>query len=491
MKMTHTGRVFCARLGQLRKFVPAALLLVYFVFLIREGAFIAGGADSSGYLNAARLIREGQLVQPVRTLRELNLPADFTNTFVALGFIDRPVPGTMAPTYPLGLPLLMALGSLAGQWGAFVIVPLCAAGSLALTYAVARELGAEKRWAFAASVSLAVSATFIYQALQPMSDVPALCFVLLSIWAALRSVRGSILWAAAAGAMYGYSVLIRPSNVFVVLPLVIALRMRWRSLLAAGAAAVPFGLIQLALGWWLYGDPLRTGYGDSSGLVELSFIPERLRFYGYWLTVLLTPLVFPAGLLVAGVRGIDRWTRALLTAWFGVFFAFYCAYYFADAWWYTRFVLPAFPAVIIGSVLLFSRLPGRWERAALITFLAAVIGAGWWWWEKFDPQLVDRGEQIYADTAVLVRQRVPPRSLVVASQFSGSLLFYNRMETVRYEWVDPDKFQLLRAHAYNAGYQGIYALVRDYEVERMKEKTGADWVPIEKHRDAYLFRMKR
>jgi len=44
------------------------LLALYAAFLSRHTAVVAGGADSSGYLNSARLFREGNLRETLRAL---------------------------------------------------------------------------------------------------------------------------------------------------------------------------------------------------------------------------------------------------------------------------------------------------------------------------------------------------------------------------------------------------------------------------------------
>ena len=42
------------------------VLALYAAFLFRHTAVVAGGADSSGYLNSARLLREGRLRETLR-----------------------------------------------------------------------------------------------------------------------------------------------------------------------------------------------------------------------------------------------------------------------------------------------------------------------------------------------------------------------------------------------------------------------------------------
>src|SRR5678809_1157742 len=89
----------------------AALFLAYALVLFHHTVFAVGGSDSSGYLNAARLFSEGRVTTPIRGLRRLGFTNEFADNFIPLGFTSGPRPGTMAPSYPPGLPLHMALAA--------------------------------------------------------------------------------------------------------------------------------------------------------------------------------------------------------------------------------------------------------------------------------------------------------------------------------------------------------------------------------------------
>src|SRR6185295_8647367 len=57
--------------------VPLVLAVVaatYAWFLVQRGASYAGGSDSSGYLNSARLLAHGKVSEPVRTIPGLSPP---------------------------------------------------------------------------------------------------------------------------------------------------------------------------------------------------------------------------------------------------------------------------------------------------------------------------------------------------------------------------------------------------------------------------------
>ena len=90
---------------KLDKRVVAIAVSVYAVTLFLHRSTGAGGADSSGYLNEARMMAAGKTSQPIRLLTTLHLPSEYSYVFTPLGFApSRRHPGQMVPTYPPGLP---------------------------------------------------------------------------------------------------------------------------------------------------------------------------------------------------------------------------------------------------------------------------------------------------------------------------------------------------------------------------------------------------
>src|SRR5256884_539484 len=220
----------------------AALLVAYALVLLHHTSFSAGGSDSSGYVNGARLLAEGRAREPIRGLARLGLSSDFAPVFTPLGYTAARQPGTMAPSYPPGLPLHMALAALLTGWsrGPFFVSPIAGLVCLVLLYALGRELDLPPPLALAGCALLAFNPTFVFQTLQPMSDVLATAWALAAVLAAYRARGGSVLWAAAAGAAFGVGVLVRPTNALVLLPLLVALPARAGSWLSFAAGGVPF-----------------------------------------------------------------------------------------------------------------------------------------------------------------------------------------------------------------------------------------------------------
>lgn len=456
----------------------AIALLWYAVFLYRNTVFVAGGSDSSGYANAARAFLNGRLVTRPPMLDALHLADEWALAFAPLGHWKGPKPGTVVPTYPLGLPAQMAmLASLLGERaGIFLLVPLCAIGSLFAMYFLARELGVEPEWSLVGAAILAAFPTFTYMAIQPMSDVPAVLWCTLSILAALKAERRPGL-AIIAGALFGVAVAIRPNNVLLIVPLLMIFGKQLKPLALFAAGAAPFAAVLMYANAALYGSPLETGYGSMAELIALKYFRPRFLHYTKWLLLLGTPLLFPLGLLSK---------KRVLAGWFAAFFLFYCFYEHYREWWYTRFLLPAIPALIVGALLVTS----AWDRRIRAVLLISVVVAGAYWSDHYGVQVFDRGEQIYITSVEGMEAVIPERSVVIAMQMSGAIRFYTGRPAVRYDLIDPDKFQVLRAHASATGHRW-YALLSDFEVGEANKKTGARWTPIARWKDVSLYELTR
>src|SRR5260370_27616428 len=110
--------------------------------LFLHGSAAAGSADSSGYLNEARMMAAGKPSLPIRLLSTLHLPSEYAYVFTPLGFApSRRHPGRMVPTYPPGLPAHFAIAGSVGGWSqAPFLMPLIAGLlSLALLFVLSRQ----------------------------------------------------------------------------------------------------------------------------------------------------------------------------------------------------------------------------------------------------------------------------------------------------------------------------------------------------------------
>ncbi len=475
----------------LLRLLALAALAGWFGLLLVHRVEIAGGADSSGYLTESRLWLQGK---PIRTLtlpRELHLPSGSFRWFIPLGFVPGPSEGTMVPSYPPGLPLQMAaLTLIGGSRAPFLLSPLAALASVLLLFVLARQFGLERGWSAAAAVILGVFPTLLFIAIQPMSDVVATAWILAALVCGMRS-RHHVGWGVAAGLAVGIAVLVRPTNILILPALMIAVGLRRRHILALAGGATPAMLALMAINQHLYGSPFRTGYGDAGVLLAWSNIPSGLQHYGGWLMVLMTPLVFPLGLAGLGVRDVPGRLRLLLATWFGSFFVFYCVYQPYDAWWFTRFLLPAFPAVIL-SLLLLLRVIARRLTAGLRvmtigTVLALVIGTGIWHVRHKSVFEIGDGEQVYEQATRGVEKHVPANAILIGMQMSGAIYHTSGTTMLRWDALNADRFELIRAHA-ALDRRPLYALLFDFERPEVFTRTGHHWTEVERWGPVALYR---
>lgn len=462
---------------------PAAWLafIAYGLFLLANSTAVAGGADSSGYLNYARLLLAPSRVVPMDLPRELRAPEEDLDLFLPLGFSPGPLPATMVPSYPAGVPLhLVVLTILFGESGPRLFSPLAAIAAVGLMYVAARDTGFGRAWSFWSAAVLALMATFVMHSVWVMSDVAATAWSLAAMIGALRS-RKDPQWALLAGAAIGISVLVRPTQVLLLPAVVVAIGPSWRALLPLGLAAAPFAAAQMAIGHELWGGAFRTGYGEVSSLLSAGFFVERFRHYSLWLAALLSPLVFPFGLAGGAVRSIPYWRRAALVLWFAPLFLFYCFYLSYETWWYTRFLLPGLPGVILLAFLaaraVGERVAVRKRNFVLGALLVSVLGVEGWQTVEKGAWRIARSDEIYPRATAMAARTIGGPSIILGMQLSGAEYYDSHETMVRWDGISPDRFERLRAHAALAGRRW-YALLMDFEVKEAFRRAPGNWVPV-------------
>ena len=175
--------------GRIPAAIAAAVAIAALVIGVVFGTHVAGGSDSSCYLIGARLLSRGA----VAINEPLARTASWKNaslTFTPAGFRPSPVdPSTAVPICSPGLPLAMAAFR-AVHLSEFLVVPVLGALSVWLTFVVGRRVDRPLTGA-AAALLLACSPTFLYQVVQPMSDVPATAWWLLAIACSIEREDGS------------------------------------------------------------------------------------------------------------------------------------------------------------------------------------------------------------------------------------------------------------------------------------------------------------
>lgn len=454
---------------------------------VRWGAFAIGGSDSHCYAGQARMFVEGRLslAPPVTP------PVPWPNaaaTFAPSGFAPGPDPqGASVPLCAAGLPLAMAAAMrLAGDAAIFVVVPLMGLLAVWSTWLLGRRLAGPVPGALSALL-LACSPIFLYQLVQPMSDVPAA-----ALWTAALATavgpEGRRLEASrglAAGLLAGAAIMMRPNLAPLAIVPVLLARPSRAAVAAAIGGVVPGVAAVAALQWAVYGSPLRSGYGEVSQLFSARYIGTNLVNYPAWLAFSHTP-VLALGLL-APLVAVRRAASLALVAFAAGVLALYLPYVPFTDWWYARFMLPAVPALIVLMMAVIERTARRLPRGAGAAALAVVtVAIGGHWFRRADDLAVFRLkglEQKYVELGRLARSRLPPNAIVVAAQPAGSVRHYARLPTLSWDAIDPAWLDRVFAQCRARGL-APYLAVEAWELDAFKSRfrgqsaaADLDWPP--------------
>jgi hypothetical protein len=474
--------------------VFAGLLSVVVLYAgLRWGSSVAGGADSYGYVTEAAIWRRGALVLRQDIIRQSPWP-EAAATWMPLGYVQTARdPVDLVPQYSAGLPLLMALlQSAAGYCGAFVVVPLCGGLLVWLTYALGRRLFEGAGIALGGAALVATSPVFLYQLMNPMSDVPVT-----AAWTAalvLAAARRPLLAGLAASVMLAIRPNLAPLAALLVAWMILcegrrtAIHVVWRMAVALAPTVA-------AIGWLnhrLYGSPWSSGYGDLSERYLVSHLVPNLTLYGAWMLGTQTPVVATAALFFVAPHLFPpspvRFSRLLLGGTMGIVILSYVFFDVFDVWWYLRYMLPMWPAMMLLTVAgldaVARRFPSRWSRAVLVVVL---VVCGWHGVRvAVDRQAfaIGRSERRYVDVARFVAGDTPPGAVMLSMQHSGTLRLYADRLTLRYDLLDPAWLDRTLAYLEASGRKP-YAVLDAAEVEVFRRRfngrsrVGAlDWPPL-------------
>ena len=382
--------------------------------------------------------------------------------------------GRQSPTYPPGLPLLMAIPhAIAGVSGASAVVITCAGIAIIATGLLAFQLGGSIAAVIAASF-IAFAPVFLYQSIQPMSDVPVtaawiMCFLLVNRHRSL-----------AAGVACAIAVLIRPNLApLAIVPLAMA-HHRFRFATPVAIAGVFLAFIQML---W-YGSPIRSGYGPVGELFALSNIVPNASRYARWL-IGTSPALVLAIFGVVRLRG-NRVARGL-AAFAILVIASYLVYAVFDDWSYLRFLLPAVAILAVFAAIELSVWIDRWPIAVRpLLLFAVVIGVtahALWVARSMDTfKLHDQLLRVSV-VADFINEDVPPSAVIVAGEQSGSMRYYTDRPILRWEAATAESLdQAMRT--LESSRRPVYIVLDAWEDGPFRAKFGAlpsgalDWPPI-------------
>lgn len=476
--LRDTDRVAAA----LRRRLPGLALvcaLVLGVQAIRYGTFTAGGSDAFGYVSQAYGWAHG----PLPRAQAIPIPVPWPSGDASLapfGYRPGPQPHTTVPTYAPGLPLMMAAALVLGDCGPFLVVPLCAALVVWLTFLLGRRTAGP--WVgILSAIFVATSPIVLFQSVWPMSDVPAAVFSTGAVLAALGTSRRSAL---ATGLWTAAGLLVRPNLPVIPLVLLVHLaassrgRDRWIRLALFSAAVAPAVLAIAALNTAWYGAPWNSGYGAAGELYSVSNILPNLARYPVWLWQSQSPMVLLALVPLLPRFGRDVYPPAmrLCAALFGGTLVSYLMYAPFEEWWYLRFLLPAIPALLVlmstGMVVLARRLPrvrGRVVVTAVTFLMVAYTIRVSQAHGIFGP--LKAGERRYADVGAYIQQALPRNAVIFSVQQSGSVRYYGGRMTIRWDLIDRDWTARAAREVEGLGLHP-YMVIEDWELPQMRAWFG-------------------
>jgi hypothetical protein len=429
----------------------------------------AAGADASGYVSEAQMISLGGWFYPDPLHLELQNADGWLTT--PLGW--RPTgAGMQVPTYAPGLPLLMAIPhAIFGINGASAVVTLSAIIAIVCTGLIAARLAGSIAAIIAASL-IAFTPVFIYQSIQPMSDVPVtaawmLCFAL------LLGDKPS-----ASGVACAVAVLIRPNLApIAIVPLLLA-RRRVAFALPLAAAAVLLAFMQ----WTWYGSPLQSGYGATEELFALSnVVPNIGRYSRWWLAT--------APALLLGIFGVyrlrsDRMARAM--ALFGVLvIGAYLIYAVFDDWSYLRFLLPTLAVMSIFAGIEIAAWIEPWPITVRVPLLFVVVvgltGYNIAIARSLDTfRLADQLARVET-VANYVSANVDPAAVLLAGEQSGAMRYYTRRPILRWEASTPDALNGVLPKLEQSN-RPVFVVLDAWEEPpfraKLSEVVALDWPPM-------------
>lgn len=471
-----------------RATIAAAVLALGLVLAARQwGVRALGGADTYAYVTEAGLIRAGSLVVHEDIVRESPWPGAL-GTWTPIGYREVPVErDAITPVYPPGFPLLIALLQLLfGFCGTFWVVPLCAGGTVWLTYLLGRRVFERSDLALAGAALVAASPVFLYESMATMSDVPATAAWTLALVLALGGSAFSSGLAAAA------AIMIRPNLAPVAGALILWTLLRdldakrsagrWgRSTLRVLAGIAPAVVSIASLNAALFGSPLESGYGQLQDLYSAGYLWPNVSRFSSWITETDTPVVALAVLffvrpqLFAPARVPS--SRVLLGGFISVVAASYVFYLPFDAWWYLRFLLPAWPIVMLltaagieGITRLVVKRRATVVFATIVLALAAhgVVAAA-----NRSAFTLWAGESRYIDVARYLDVTTEPNAVFISWQHTGSIRVYADRLTLHFARLD--RRWLDRAVArLQANGRHPYIVLDAGEVEPFRKRFGAD-----------------
>jgi hypothetical protein len=476
--------------------VLAVIAAAVLVVAARYGSYVAGGSDSYCYVYQAErwaAVVRHPFSERLQVVEPLALEApwpDAPATFAPTGHIpSTTVRGAAVPICSAGLSMAMGLLRLvAGPSAVFAVVPLFGIVLVLATAAVGGRYGA--RIGLASALLVACSPAFLYQLVQPMSDVPAAALWMVALACATGTKPRHIVLAGVASSA---AILVRPNLVplgfvigaFLLLRPERSWPQRLRAASIYAAWCIPGCLAVAAIQWTFYGSPLSSGYGPGDVLFRAARVPTNLTRYLRWLWDMYTPLIalVPlAPLLLPG--GLTMLCVALVA----VNIALYLPYLVFDDWTYLRFLLPTIPLLIVlivavvDAVLQRARVPAAKTIIAAVSLALAIVFVR----HARDGSTfrLQSMEARFERAGRFVGERLPDNAILVTLWESGSVRYYGHRNSIVWDQLDPAWLDRALAYLRSRGLRP-YLLFEGSEEGNFRARFAAssevgavDWPPM-------------
>ena len=426
-----------------------------------------GGADSYGYVSASELIARGSLIADAPVAEWLSTPNRMA-IVSPLGWAPAPDGSGIVPTYPLGLPVLMALVHRHRRFRCRVLRGAMCGCDHAGARLPARIVVVRRRYGAACHCLVAWNPLFIAYAKQPMSDVPAAMWMVLALCLAIRSTPATAFGAGlAAGAAVDHAA-----------GTIARRRSHSPGRLPGRHAATACRDERRRVGDW----PWRAD-GDSALLVRFAVLDGLRRCGGAAfrsVTSRRTSVIFAKhGWLVVG----PLWILGLIIGLFAsrpeprskpamIFCAVLIPYLFYlpfDHWETLRYLLPGIvplTVTVADGLMHFARTPRHQVATAVIlcAFIAVAVVQSELLLRRSSAWDIAAMEARYPLAGEWVNVNTPPNSVVLANQHSGSLRWYGKRQTLRWDFIAPEDLATIVGEIESHG-AAVYVALEGAEVE--------------------------
>lgn len=336
-----------------------------------------------------------------------------------------------ASVFPAGYSVLLAIAGLVD--GQYWVDPILASLSIVLLFAAAQR-DAPRPIAFSMAVLWGTLPLVAVSATDVMSDMAAATAILGS-YLLLRNQR-----IREGGMLFGLSLMIRPMNLLFLASAVLLVPKRGRRSLEFAGSFATGAIVSLGVQFYAWGQLLSPIYRHNLESFAIGNVGAQIPVYAREMLFELGPVL---ALAVVEVVRAPRQSMPEL-AWFGAFtLGYLLAGPFSTQWTISRFLLPAYPAILLLAARAATDLLWRLNRVSERTVRlgsAAIVSASLTWGAFGVAHSTTLGIlEVHAERdyeSERIGTHVPPNALIGSLGYSGALRLYAGLET--FSWVHPD-----------------------------------------------------